>query len=136
MKKNNGLGKFAVGALIGAGIALMLAPKTGKELRKDLKVKLDELADYIKELDMEDVKTSISEKIKEIEEDIKNFDKEKAIDTAKKSAKKIETKASELVSEAEKAARPALIELTKDVKKKTVKTLNAAIKHLEEDTKK
>lgn len=28
---------FAVGGLVGAGAALMLAPKSGKELRKDIK---------------------------------------------------------------------------------------------------
>lgn len=133
-KKSSGIGKFAVGALLGAGVALMFAPKTGKELRKDLKVKMDELLENLKELEMEDVKETISKKVKEIEKDIKEFDKEKALDSAKKQAKKIEKKVSELVEEAEKAAKPALIDLSNDIKKKTIKTLKVTIDHLEKDT--
>lgn len=34
------LGTFGVGLLVGAGIALMLAPKAGRELREDLRDKL------------------------------------------------------------------------------------------------
>ena len=34
------VGTFAVGLLVGAGVALLLAPKPGSELRHDLRVKL------------------------------------------------------------------------------------------------
>ena len=34
------LGTFGVGLLVGAGIALMLAPKPGRELREDLRDRL------------------------------------------------------------------------------------------------
>lgn len=135
VKKNNGAGKFVVGALIGAGIALVFAPKTGKELRKDLKIKFDEITDEIKDLEMQDVKESITNKVKEIEDDLKNLDKEKVLKNAKKKAKLIEKKVEELVSEAAKAAKPTLIELTNDVKKKTIKTLKLAVEKLEKDTK-
>lgn len=33
----SGLGSFVLGALIGAGVALLLAPKTGEETQEDLK---------------------------------------------------------------------------------------------------
>ena len=39
------LGTFGVGLLVGAGIALMLAPKAGVDLRQDLKDKLRRSAD-------------------------------------------------------------------------------------------
>lgn len=135
MTKNKGTGKFVLGALIGAGVALMFAPKSGKELRKELKVKIDELVEEIKDLEMDDVKKSITNKIKELENDIKEFDKEKAVEAAKEKAKIIEKKASELITEAEKAAKPKLVELTTDIKHKTIKTLQSAIDHLEKDTK-
>lgn len=35
-----GLGTFSLGVLVGAGVALLLAPKSGRELRKDLGDKL------------------------------------------------------------------------------------------------
>ena len=34
------LGTFGVGLLVGAGIGLMLAPKTGRELREDIRERL------------------------------------------------------------------------------------------------
>ena len=37
MSKKNGLAKFALGAGLGAGLALLFAPKKGSELRKDIK---------------------------------------------------------------------------------------------------
>jgi gas vesicle protein len=48
---------FAVGGLVGAGVALLLAPKSGKEIRKDIKdmaaetrIKILETAEKGKEL--------------------------------------------------------------------------------------
>jgi len=39
------LGTFGVGLLVGAGIALLLAPKPGSELREDIRDKLRRTAD-------------------------------------------------------------------------------------------
>ena len=41
MSKKRGLGKFVLGASLGATISLLFAPKKGAELRKDIKCKLD-----------------------------------------------------------------------------------------------
>ena len=50
------LGTFGVGMLVGAGVALLLAPKPGRELRQDLRGRLrrgaDEAADTIEGLGM------------------------------------------------------------------------------------
>ena len=45
-----GLGKFVVGAAIGAGIALLFAPRSGKETRKILKDKMDDLVKKAKDV--------------------------------------------------------------------------------------
>ena len=45
-----GAGKFVLGAAVGAGLGLLFAPKPGKELRKDLKNKMEELIKKAKEL--------------------------------------------------------------------------------------
>jgi gas vesicle protein len=34
------LGTFGIGLLVGAGVALMLAPKPGRELRQDIRAKI------------------------------------------------------------------------------------------------
>ena len=59
MEKKNGFGKFLTGALIGAGIGMLFAPKSGKELRKELKEKYDELIRRAKDIDIDEVKEYI-----------------------------------------------------------------------------
>ena len=44
-ESGGGVGSFLIGALMGAGLALLFAPKTGKETQEDLKVKARELRD-------------------------------------------------------------------------------------------
>jgi gas vesicle protein len=43
------LGTFGVGLLVGAGIALMLAPKPGRELRQDIRDRLRRAPDEANE---------------------------------------------------------------------------------------
>ena len=40
-------GLFGLGVLVGAGIALLLAPKPGEELRRDLGVRLKSVRDQV-----------------------------------------------------------------------------------------
>ena len=76
MKKSS-FGKFVLGATIGAGIGLLFAPKTGKETRAELKAKFDELVKKTKEIEVDEVKENILNKIEEIQEELKDLDKEK-----------------------------------------------------------
>ena len=98
MAKRRGLGKFILGAGLGAGLGLLFAPKKGSETRKELKVKIDELIEKAKELDMADVSKQVEEKINEIKADIKDLDKEKALKLAKEKSEVLKEKATELVS--------------------------------------
>ena len=41
MGKNNGLGSFLAGALVGAGLGVLFAPKSGAETRRELKEKTE-----------------------------------------------------------------------------------------------
>ena len=47
-----GTGKLILGAGLGAGLALLFAPKKGSELREDLKCKINELVNKAKEVDL------------------------------------------------------------------------------------
>lgn len=65
MKAGSFIGGLLTGAVIGGVIALLYAPKSGKETREDLKRKLEE---YGKEL--ENIKTKAKEKSKQVREDV------------------------------------------------------------------
>ena len=126
MGKKSGFGKFIVGALVGAGLGVLFAPKTGKEIRKDLKEKLDELIEKARDIDVSEVKDTVEAKVEEIKMELADLDKEKVLKIAKQKAKKIGEKTNELVEYAKEkgtpvveslaaSARDKAIEVTKDV---------------------
>ena len=74
MKAGSFLGGLITGAAIGAVIALLYAPKSGKETRVQIKKKIDELENDLKEMREKlkekggEFKDDIKQKIKDIEE--------------------------------------------------------------------
>ena len=70
-----GTGKLILGAGLGAGLALLFAPKKGSELREDLKCKINELVNKAKEVDTEEVKENLENKIDEIKKELEDLDK-------------------------------------------------------------
>ena len=131
MSKKNGLGKFVLGAAIGAGIGLLFAPRSGKETRKILKDKMDDLVKKAKELDKEEVKAAIEAKINEIKEGIKNLDKETAVELAKKQGKKIRDKAEELALYVKEKGTPVMEKTADAVRSKAIDVTKEVLNKLE-----
>ena len=78
MKKKTGIiGALVGGTIIGATAGVLLAPKSGKETRKDIVKKAKKITNKVKTLEIEDIKTYITEKVAEIEKYLKNLEKEK-----------------------------------------------------------
>lgn len=134
-KKNSGLGKFLIGAGIGAAIGVLFAPKSGKETRKDLKEKMDNLIAKAKEINIEDVKNTIENKVEEIKNDLKNLDKETVAEAVKEQAKNIKKKADQLVQYAVKKGTPVIEAAAREVKASTIKTLESITAKLKEEDK-
>ena len=114
MSKKGGLGKFLAGAAIGIGLGVLFAPKSGAETRKELKEKIDDLIVKVKELDVKEVRDSISRKIENLKEELADLDKEKALAIAKEKA------------------TPVVQKAVADLKVKTASVLKDVVKKLEE----
>ena len=138
MSKKSGTGKFVLGAGIGAGLALLFAPKKGSELREDLKKKLDELISKAKEVDLEEVTEEFTKKVEELKDEVKELDREKVLEIAKEKSELLKDKAEELLILAKDKGTPVLESMAKDVKKSTASVIKEVLKKLEteEPTKK
>ncbi len=115
MNKKSGLGKFIAGAAVGVGLGMLFAPKSGEETRKDVKAKLDDLVEQAKNIDIEEVKESISKKVEEIKMELVDLDKEKVLEIAKEKGNELKEKAQELVELAKEKGTPVLKKTANDV---------------------
>ncbi len=117
-KEKSGWGKFVLGAAIGGALGVLFAPKSGKETRRELQEKLDDLVDKVKNLDKDEIKKQLEDKIAEIKKGLKELDKEKVIDIAKDKALALKIKAEELFAMVKEKGIPALEKTTEEVKEK------------------
>jgi len=114
----HGLAKFLVGAGVGLGIGLLVAKKSGRETRHDIKVKFDELEDKIKNLDYSEVKDGVVEKLDEIRNKINDLDQEKFANLVKSKTVDIKTKLNELTKYVKKKSAPVVKKIINDINKK------------------
>lgn len=127
----NGLGKFVLGAGIGAGLALLFAPKKGSDLRRDIKRKFDEFMKDVDKIEVEDIKESFTKKVDEIKKELEDLDKEKVEKIAKKKAKELQRKAEDLVDLAKEKGTPVLEGIADDLKHKVICVCTEVINKLE-----
>lgn len=134
MSKKKGLVKLLAGVAIGTGLGVLFAPKKGEETRKELKEKMDELLNRVKDLDKKEVKESIESKIALIQSELEELDKEKVMKIAKKKAAEIQDMAEELVDYAVEKGTPILEKTANSVREKAIEVTKQVLKKLE-DTK-
>lgn len=130
MKKKS-VGTLVKGAVIGAGLGVLFAPKKGSETREELSKKLKELATKAKNMDMDDVKEYVVTKTEEIEKALNDLDKEKVLDIAKKKAKEIEKSVKELGNYVKKKGTPVLEETCENIRQKAIDVTKNVLEKLE-----
>ena len=128
-----GIGKFVIGAGIGAALGFLFAPKKGSDLRADLKKKMDELIEKAKKIDAEEVKETIEAKIEEIKQELEDLDKEKVLKIAKKKARQIQDAAEELVEYAVEKGTPVLENTADSVRRKAIDVTKQVLSKLEKE---
>lgn len=135
-KKRSGLGKFVVGAAIGASLGMLFAPDSGENTRKVLKKKLDELLAKAKEVDLDEVKDELLYKVETLQAELAVLDKEKAKDIALEKAEVIKTKAEDLYKYAVSKGTPVVEKAADEVRKQALKVVKDIEKKLDSDKKK
>ena len=131
MSKKSGWGKFALGALVGATLGILFAPKSGKETRKELKEKAEELIEKAKEIDVVEVKDKIVTKTQEIIEELKDLDKEKAKEIALEKIDILKFKCEELVEYAKEKGTPVVEKAANELRNKAIAVTKDVLKKLE-----
>ncbi|MBQ9854207.1 MAG: YtxH domain-containing protein [Bacilli bacterium] len=131
MSKKGGFTKFALGVGLGIGAGMLLAPKKGEELRKDLKNKLNELMEKAKEIDVKEVSEEFVAKIKDLKEEIENLDKEKVLSIAKEKGELLKNKANDLVLLAKEKGTPVVEKTANEIRNKAINVTKDVLKKLE-----
>ena len=131
MSRRGGLFKFLAGIGVGVGAGMLLAPKSGDELRKELKVKMNKLLDDAKEIDVKEVANDFMDKIDDLKHEIEDLDKEKVLEIAKEKGEILKNKANELLELAKEKGTPVLEKSAEDVRKKAILVTKEVLKKLE-----
>ncbi len=130
--KKCGVGKFVAGALVGASLGVLFAPKKGSETRKDLKNKIKELVDNVKNIDIDEVREEFERKIENLEKELSDLDGEKVLKIAKKKAEGIKKHAEELVNLAVEKGTPVLEKAADEVRQRAIAVTKSVLEKLEE----
>lgn len=132
-RQTEGFAKFALGVLVGAGLGVLFAPKSGAETREDLKASMDDLVTKVKNIDPEEVKLAMEEKIADIKAELKSLDKEKVLSIAKEKGNQIKKKCDDLVQYAKDKGTPVVEKTAKDMKAKAADVVRGVLEKLEEE---
>ena len=136
MKKSSGWGKFFLGAAVGAGLALLFAPQSGKETRAMLWNKMVYLKKKLEEIEPEDVKNKAIEIMDDIKTTLRDLDKEKVKEIIQEKSLYAIAKADELITLAKEKGTPVFQKAAYDIKDKTSDVLKDVANKLDESNKK
>lgn len=134
MKKKT-FGTLLTGAAIGGALGVLFAPRKGSETRKIVMAKIDDLWEKVQDIDYEEVRGNIEDRIIKIREEISDLDKEKVLKIAKQKGAEIKKDIEKLAEYAKEKATPVVEEKIEELRKAAIKATKEITKKLEEKEK-
>lgn len=123
---------FLTGTLVGAGLGILLAPKEGSETRNDLKKSFSLLVDTIKNVDVEETKANLLNKVKEIREELSSIDENTVKKEATEKLSIIEEKCDDLIQVAKENTAPVVERAALEVKENAKNLVSEFLEEIEE----
>lgn len=132
MSRKSNMGLFVAGTLIGIGGGILIAPKSGEEIRNDIKKEFNKSVDKVKSMKFKNIKNELNKKIKELEKEIRNLDKENVFEKAALKVDDIMEKSNDLIDLAAKEENTLFSEMAEELKMKALEVSKNVLENLED----
>ncbi len=122
---------FILGAAIGIGAGMLLAPYRGVTMRKKVSAKINELSNYIKNLDSDTLRSDCLGILKNINSYLEELDRAKLKSDCMILGNKIKKEVNKLANKVQGVATPVVNKALEDLKNNTVVLLKKTVERLE-----
>ena len=127
---------FLSGALLGAGVGILLAPKEGSKTREDLKKSWNELKDTIKNMDFEEAKETLKEKVESIQQNFSDLTPDQSVESIEEKKEIIAETCDEIIKVSQENEIPMVEKTAKKVKEQTEMLAKDIIEEVKEQPEK
>ncbi len=122
---------FILGAVIGIGAGMLLAPYRGVTMRKKVSAKINELSNYIKNMDSDTLRSDCLGILKNINSYLEELDRAKLKSDCMILGNKIKKEVNKLANKVQGVATPVVNKALEDLKNNTVVLLKKTVERLE-----